>query len=207
LGDIDSCTKDGALGTEVLINRNRPPLGTFVFGPAYDGTCFVIKDNRLYYCKPKQPESWPELFYIEVGSPQNPGVTGTFHNGQPHYLTNHDIYYIQGTGEGLFNPIPLDAKTGAQSIRGALSIAGRGIFHTGPDGIYLYANGNDTKITENTLEPLFRGEDKEDMPGVYTMSNSWLWQSFPRLKNPDPDSLQTGYEFSHFHKTDVSVCH
>ena len=135
LDDIDTWISDGSLGSEVRTDNDRPPLGGFVFGPAYDGTCFIIKDNLLYYCPPKQPEVWPSLFFIEIGSPQFPGKTGVFFNGQPHYLTKNNIYFIQGTGSSVFNPIPVSAKTGAQSVRGAVAITGRGIFHTGPDGI------------------------------------------------------------------------
>jgi hypothetical protein len=174
LDSFDTYTSDAGLGTEVQTDRDRPPTGSFVFGPAYDGTCFIIKDNLLYYCKPKQPEAWPALFFIEIGAPQTPGVTGIFHGGQPHYFTKNSIYYIQGTGQSTFQPIPLKAKTGAQSIRGAVSVDGKGVFHTGPDGIYLYSSGNDQKITEETLEPIFRGETKNDMPGVGNMTTSWL---------------------------------
>ena len=173
--DFDTEISDGSLGGEVSTDNDRPPLGSFVFGPAYDGTCFIIKDNLLYYCKPKQPEDWPELNFVEVDVTEFPGQIGVFHNGQPHYLTTRDIFYIQGTGSGLFQPIRLSAKTGAQSIRGAVSITGIGIFHTGPDGIYLFSSGNDEKVTENALEPIFRGESVEGLPGVSDMSTSWLW--------------------------------
>lgn len=174
IDDFDSTIPDGALGPELEIDHDRPPLGIYVFGPAYDGTCFIIKDNRLYYCKPKQPEYWPALFFVEVGAPQNPGVTGVFHNGQPYYFTKTDIFYIQGTGDGTFLPIPMKAKTGAQSLRGAVSVDGHGIYHTGIDGIYLFANNTDRKITEDSLEPIFRGQSVNGMPAVADMSGSWL---------------------------------
>jgi hypothetical protein len=175
IDEFDTETSDGALGPEVQFDRDRPPLGTFVFGPTYDGTCFIIKDNLLYFSKPKQPEAWPSLNFIEVGPKQLPGKTGVFYNGQPYYLNESEIWHIQGTGSGLFQPIPTNAKTGAQSVRGAVSIAGHGIFHTGKDGIYLYANGMDRKITEDSLEPIFRGEDAENLPAVGDMSTSWLF--------------------------------
>lgn len=174
LGEIDSDTPDGNLSIIVQTNHNRPPAGTFVFGPAYDGTIFVIVGNALFFCLPKQPEHFPPLNSLQVGAPQFPGVTGLIHNGQVYYFTAVDIWYIQGTGGGTFLPVKMKAKTGAQSIKGAVSVDGKGIFHTGPDGIYLFASGNDTKMTENTLEPLFRGEDTNDIPGVSTMSTSWL---------------------------------
>ena len=181
LATFDSTTTDGGLGTVLRTDNNRPPLGSFCFGPAYDGTCFIIKDNRLYYCKPKRPEAWPSLYYIEVGPRQLPGKTGVFHGGQPHYLNSDEIWYIQGTGNGLFQPIPTNAKTGAQSIRGAASVSGKGIYHTGEDGIYLLANNNDIKITEDSLEPLFRGTDVEGMLGVSSMDDSWLFSYKNRL--------------------------
>jgi len=175
MDDFDSSTADSGLGTEVRTDNDRPPLGGFVFGPAYDGTCFIIKDNRLYYCRPKQPEAWPPLYYIEIGQLDFPGVTGVFFNGQPHYLTKNNIYFIQGTAQGVFNPVPMSSKTGAQSVRGAVAITGKGIFHTGPDGIYLYSGSNDQRITEPTLEPIFRGEAVGALPGVANMTSSWLW--------------------------------
>jgi len=170
-----SVQADSGLGDLVETDHDRPPLGSFVFGPAYDGTCFIIYNNLLYYCKPKQPEYWPTLYFIEVSTPQFPGKTGVFHNGQAYYFTANEIYYIQGTGHGTFFPLPMKAKAGAQSVRGALSITGKGIYHTGPDGIYLFSSGNDIKITEETLEPIFRGETVQTLPGVSDMSTSWLW--------------------------------
>lgn len=172
---FDSNLADGSLSDEVETDHDRPPLGSFVFGPAYDGTCFILYNNNLYYCKPKQPEYWPATYFIEVGQPQFPLKTGVFHNGQPYVASANEIYYIQGTGHGTFFPLPMRAKTGAQSIRGMLSVAGKGIYHTGPDGIYLFASGADIKITEDALEPIFRGEDAQDLPGVAEMSTSWLW--------------------------------
>ena len=170
----DSSLPDQELGDLVEFDHDRPPLGSFVFGPAYDGTCFILKGNLLYYCKPKQPEYWPALYFIEVGTKQLPLVTGVFHNGQPFVMSKTEIFYIQGTGHQTFFPLPMKAKCGAQSVRGAVSVAGKGIYHTGRDGIYLFANGSDVKITENSLAPIFRGETVQGMPGVSSMSTSWL---------------------------------
>lgn len=173
--NFDNGEADADLGDLIEDDHDRPPLGSFVFGPAYDGTCFIIKDNLLYYCKPKQPEYWPALYFIEVSTPIFPGKTMVFHNAQPYYLTADEIFYIQGTGHGTFFPLPMRAKCGAQSKHGAVSIQGKGIFHTGPDGIYLFGSGQDVKITEDALEPIFRGETVQDLPGVSDMSTSRLW--------------------------------
>jgi hypothetical protein len=177
---VDSNTADASLGDQVGTDHDRPPLGSMVIGPAYDGTCFILKDNLLHYCKPKQPEYWPSDYYIEVSQLQFPLKTSVFHEGQLHCLSAEDIFYIQGTGHGTIFPIKMKALTGAQSIFGAVSVKGKGIYHTGPDGIYLFS-GVDTKITEPTLEPIFRGEDAQGMPGVSSMSTSWLHQNGNKL--------------------------
>ncbi len=177
---VDTNTADSALGDQVETDHDRPPLGSVVLGPAYGGTCFILKDNNLYYCKPKQPEYWPALYFIEVSQLQFPLKTGVFHNGQLYVLTTENIYYVQGTGHGTFNSIPMKSLTGAQGVFGAVSVAGKGIYHTGPDGVYLFSS-EDKKITEPALEPLFRGEDVGGMPGVSSMTNSWLHQHSNRL--------------------------
>lgn len=185
---FDSTAIDGVLGGVVATDHDRPPLGSFVFGPAYDGTCFILKDNLLYYCKPKQPEYWPPTYFIEVSTPQLPLLTGFFHNGQVYVCSSAELYYIQGTGDGTFLPFMMRAKTGAQSLRGAVSIAGRGVYRTGPDGIYLFASGADTKVSEQQLDPIFRGETTNGIPGVGTMEGSWLY--------PYRNQLYFGYRSS-----------
>ena len=196
---FESTLPDGALGPEVETDHDRPPLlATYIFGPTFDGTLFALVDKRLFYCKPKQPEYWPLLYYIEVSVPQFPLITGLLHNSQVYVLTEKDIYYIQGSGHGAFLPLKRDAKTGAQSIRGALSVTGQGIYHVGHDGIYLFSGSNDQKITETTLDPIFRGETVEELPGVSTLTTSFLWQ----FKN----HLYFGYaSLGHAYPTNVLV--
>jgi hypothetical protein len=174
IGNFDSQQADADLGNLIETDHDRPPLGSFTFGPAYDGTCFILKGNLLHYCKPKQPEYWPATYFLEIGPPQFPLKTGLFHNGQTYVFSEVEIHYIQGTGHGRFLPLPMKAKAGAQSINGAVSVTGKGIYHTGPDGIYLFNPGADTKITEDSLEPIFRGETIQGLPGVARMSDSWL---------------------------------
>lgn len=171
---VDTNTADGSLGDSVETDHDRPPLGQFVSGPSYDGTSFIVKENLLYYSKPKQPEFWPSTFFIEVSIPQFPGKCPVvFHNGQPYFLTATEIYLIQGTGDGTFFPIPMKAKTGCQGVFCALSVYGKGIFHVSSDGIYLFS-GDDKKITEETFDPIFRGETVNGLPGVSDITTSWL---------------------------------
>ena len=171
---FSSAVADGSLSTEVSTDHNRPPQGTIVIGPNYDGTCFIVKDNFLYYCKPRQPEYWPSTYFIEVSAVQFPLVTAVFHNGQPYALTKTGIYHIVGTAHPLFQPIDMKAKTGAQGAYGAISVAGLGIVHVGKDGIYVFNGGSDIKITQNVLDVIFKGESSGGLPAVTSISTAWL---------------------------------
>lgn len=171
---------DTSLGTQLETDHNRPPLGTFVAGPNYDGTCFILKDNLLYFCKAKRPEYWPTAYYVEVCPVQFTCQCLVFHNGQPYVLTKHKIYYIQGTGSNTFFPLPMESITGAQGPQAAVSVHGHGIYHVGTDGIYLYSE-RDINVTQSRFRPIFRGETVNDMPGAYNLDRSWLIQYQNRL--------------------------
>lgn len=170
-------TTDSGLGTELEDNHDRPPLGSYVAGPNYNGTSFIIKDNLLYYSLPKQPEYWPSTYFIEASTKDSPGVALVFYNGQPYYLTKNDIYYIQGTGHPVFQPLDMKARTGCQGPKGAYTVDGQGIYHTGTDGLYLFAGGNDRKITKNNLDPIFTGTSGTSINGIPVASElttAWI---------------------------------
>jgi hypothetical protein len=174
---IDTNTADSALGSEVESNHDRPPLGAVVIGPSYNGICFILKDNLLYFCSSKRPEYWPTSNFIEVSTTQFPLKAGTFSNGQLYCASKNEIFFVQGTSASSFFPYPMKAKTGAQNVFGMITVQGKGIYHTGPDGVYLFS-GSDLKITEQTLEPIFRGETVNGVRGVSdNLANSWLYSA------------------------------
>lgn len=171
---VDTNTADSALGSEVATNHDRPPAGTFVAGPYYNGTCFIVKDNLLYYCLPKQPEYWPPTYYIEVSRPQDPGQCLIIYGGTPYYLTKQKIYTIQGTGHNSFFPYPTEALCGAQGPAGAIGVYGKGLYHVGPDGLYLYSMWGDKKVSQELFEPIFKGESVGGIPAAGNLGNAWL---------------------------------
>lgn len=172
---VDTSTADSALGDEVETDHDRPPLGSMVIGPTYNGISFILKDNLLYFSKAKQPEYWPTTNFIEVSTPQFPLKSAAFQNGQLYCFNKNEIFFIQGIDASSFFPYGMKAKTGAQNIFGAVSVAGKGIYHTGPDGVYLFS-GNDFNLTESTLGPIFRGTTTNGINGVSDeLENSWLF--------------------------------
>lgn len=170
---------DDSLGSEPPTTHNRPPLGTYVAGPSFNGIVFIIKEGQLYYSLSQQPEYWPLTYYLDVSSPDNPGKCLVFYNKHPYFITLNKIFYISGSGAADFYPIDISAKTGTQSVRGCLAIDGIGIFHIGSDGIYLtkpgteYFLGKDDKFTQ-AFNRTFRGETVNGIPGIYSLTNAWL---------------------------------
>jgi hypothetical protein len=150
----------------VETDHDRPPTGEVVGGPSYNGTLFLIDGPNLHYCKPKQPDYWPTDYYIEVSTPQQPGQSLVTHNGQVYYLTRTRIYYIQGTGHTTFFPLPMESGCGSRGPNCAISVHGKGIYHVGSDGIYLFNGSTDMNITSARLLPVFEGETVGTVPGI-----------------------------------------
>lgn len=172
---LDTTTADNSLGTEIETNHNRPPEGSFIIGPNFNGVCFIILNNLLYWCAAKRPEYWPSSYFAEVSSPQHPGICAIFWGGTLYYLTVADIYLIQGTGANTFFPYRQSAVTGTQGPQAVEAISGDGIYHVGADGVYRFAN-TDVKVTHGRYDRIFRGETVNDVPGVdrNRLNRSWL---------------------------------
>jgi len=170
---LDSTKTDSNLSTEVATNHDRPPLGSSVVGPSFNGVCFIIIDNLLYYSLAKQPDYWPLTNFIEVSPIQFPLKAQVFHSGQLYVLSKNKIYFIQGTGQNTFFPFKMESLTGAQGPNCAISVHGEGIYHVGSDGLYLYAQ-KDINITQTRFKPIFRGTTVNGIPGAGDLENAWL---------------------------------
>jgi len=172
---LDTDTEDSALGTEVASDHDQPPLGTFTFGPNLLGVCFILKDNRMYYALPKQPEYWPTNYYLEVSPVQFPLKAGCLYDGTVFLASTIEMYQIQGSGHESWFPSGMSALCGTVSPRVFIPVHGLGIFHLGNDGLYLYAGDKDENITNERFRPIFQGTTVEDVPGINKtyMANCW----------------------------------
>jgi hypothetical protein len=196
---IDSSNADSALGSEASwTNHERPPLGNVVLGPNFNGTCFILKDNNLYYCLPNQPEYWPSTYYVEVSSKQYPCVAGAFLDGTLYVATAIEIYQISGSGAGTFFPLPMSAQTGTVNYRAFEAVKGMGIYHLGFDGIYLYSGGKDQLVSRGNLDAIFSGETTGNIPGMNRtyIHNCWmrafhgkLYIGYPGGDSEYPDNI------------------
>ncbi len=179
-----SSQADSALGTELnWTNHDRPPLGGVVLGPNFNGTCFILKDNNLYYCLPNQPEYWPSDYYIEVSSLQFPLIAGAFLDGILYVASAVEVYQISGSVPGQFFPLPMGCQTGTVNYRCFEGVKGQGIYHMGAEGVYLYSGGKDQLVSRGNLDTIFYGETTGNISGLNRtyLTNCWMKSFHGRL--------------------------
>jgi hypothetical protein len=175
-------TSDTSLSITAPSNHDRPVAGSFTLGPNFNGTCFILFKNYLYFCLPKQPEYWPATYYVEVSPIQEPLIAGIFYTGQLYLATKNSIYSVPGAGAQTFFPVKQAALTGIQGKKGLYALDGIGIFHVGSDGLYLFSlQVGDKKFTADKLDRIFRGETVNDVPGAGDLSTAWIIQFKNRI--------------------------
>jgi len=174
--ESDLTTVDASLGSAVATDHDRPPLGTIVAGPDYNGYCFIAKDNLLYFSKPKQPEYWPTDYYLEVSTPDDPIKALQFFNGSLYVFSRSSIWQVQGTGYQSFAAVPISKTVGALGMDTVLGVADLGIFHVHTDGVWLFNGVKDTKVTHTRFGIIFDGTAVGTIPAVSTtnIANSLL---------------------------------
>jgi hypothetical protein len=194
---VASYAEDTELGSEVSYTNNRPPVGSMCFGPTYNGYCFIANGNKLYFCKPRQPELWPLNYYIECGPPQYPIRSLTIWGGSIWVMTDIEVYQIQGTGYQSFFPVPMKCPTGTRGRRALDSVKGGGMYHWGMDGVYAYTGTDDEKMSERLMGPIFKGESRGSIDGIdrtYLENciifafKSKVWLGFPSVGATYPDN-------------------
>jgi hypothetical protein len=195
---VDTTTADNALGTEVDIDHDRPPLGTIVAGPTYQGYVFILKDNLLYWCRPKYPEYWPATYYVEVCPIQFPLKAIIDYFGTWYCMNDREIFNIQGSGTSSFFTTPMKASCGTKGAQAVEAVKGLGILHLGNDGIYAFTQSGDSNITNEQFRLLFEGETVGNIPGINTdalanclmkVFNNKLYFAYPSAGETYPDNV------------------
>lgn len=185
---------DEELGSLVATDHDRPPLGTLVFGPSYDGTLFMTVGNLLYYSKPKQPEYWPALYFLEVCSPTETISAGCYYQGVLYLATEADLYTVTGTSATSFFPLPLNTGMGTRAAKCMKASRATGVVRLASDGLYQYTGGRDITISD-PFSLIFQGENSGAMPGMQRslMTNCWMVQRGEKLYFGYPSSALSVY--------------
>jgi hypothetical protein len=167
---------DTALGALVEEDHDCPPAGMTILGPVYNNTLFMLVGEKLYWSKPNQPEYWPTDYWLQVSSKGFRLRAGAFYDNVLYVASKEDIYMIQGTGTSSFFSLPTGTNIGAISDMTFIAVKGHGIYHMASDGIYLFSQGTDTRLTGGIFDPIFNGDTVGSIPGMNwdLLGYSWM---------------------------------
>jgi len=69
----------------------------------------------------------------------------------------------------------MSAQCGTVAKRCFLAVSGHGIYHLGPNGLYLFRVGGDENVTDQQFAPIFRGETVGSIPGMRLSQIARCW--------------------------------
>ena len=155
---LTSSKKDSDLGEVLSTDNDLPPSMTDMTGPHFDrifGIDSTLPD-KIPFSKAKEPDSWPVLNYLLIGTPGDPAKRVVMFEGVLFIFTVGGIYIVQGTDESSFVAIRTRAERGTSAPR-SIAVGERGIFYLTPDGIRFF-DGLHSEIISGEIEPVFYGQ-------------------------------------------------
>lgn len=135
----------------------------YLWGPAYD-LLFACGDpyrpGFVYWCKPGNPDSWPDGNQAEVCSTSEQLMNGTTLGGQAYVFSRERMYVLISniSTAGSITPQPTSCTEGLISPW-ALTTGGGAIFFVSATGVYMTTGGEQTNLSDSFLRPLFNGEE------------------------------------------------
>jgi len=183
---------DSFLGTLIEVNNDEPPSGIdCIGGPGQYNRLFAGVNNKLYFSKALKPESWPALYYVEVGTPYDQLLSLQDWGGSVFMFTKETIYSLQGTDPSTFYPNKTLVERGLFSKQ-AIVKTEKGIIYLSYDGIYLF-NGQVEQKISGKVDALFRGDI---VNGINPLNKAhidtcWLAYHNNKLFFGYPDSVNT----------------
>jgi hypothetical protein len=158
-----SSQADTALGGEVEVDNDPPPLASWCFG--YLEHMFILRDasnpHYLWWSKRYRPEQVPAENFIEIGHPQDPLQCGVAYGGLAGVFSRLTKYRILGNTTSGFVHQEAMTKRGTPAFN-AVVASEHGIIFPGHDGIFVTQLVSPDIEVSNQIEPLFFGEVVND---------------------------------------------
>jgi len=170
-------TADSALGALIEVDNDIPPAVSLssIAGPGAFNVIFIATGNTVYYSKVGRPESFPVLYYFNVGTPNDTIMALVDWAGLIFIFTKTAVYMVQGTDPDTFYPVKTMASRGLAS-KHAIKATEKGILYGSYDGIYAFNGQAEVCLTRDKVDPLFRGESVNGVSPVNleAVGSSWL---------------------------------
>lgn len=152
---------DGALGSEVEIDNDPPPLAHYAIH--HDNTMFLVGDadnpHYLWFSKRFLPESFPTGNFLEVGDANDPLQGGCSWVGLLAIFSRATKYRISGSVTGGFTAQESISRRGTRSPFAILPTQHGIVFVAPKDGIYLTDTLSEDTCLSLDIQPIFTGEE------------------------------------------------
>lgn len=145
------------------------PLSS-IWGPLQDlifGCGDPYRPGYIYFCKPGNPDSWPDDSLTEVCSPSEEILTGCLYGGQSFAFSGEHCFVLY---PNFSSDSPTVTSTITQCTRGlvsrwALATGISGMYFIASDGIYRTSGGPEDWISKD-IDPLFNGMSKNGVAAI-----------------------------------------
>lgn len=178
-----SSKKDSDLGELMQTDNDVPPVLTDLAGPHFDRLFGIdaLLSDKIPFSKAKEPDSWPVLNYLLIGTPGDPAKRVIMFEGVLFVFTVGGIYVVQGTDESSFVAIRTRAERGTIAPR-SVAVGDRGIFYLTLDGVRFF-DGLHSEIISAEIESIFYGQstlgiDAADMTKVAQFRGVYFDQKY-----------------------------
>src|SRR3989304_241506 len=198
---------DTSLGALVETDNDIPPSTSLssITGPGAFNTIFIATGNTVYFSKVGRPESFPALYFFNVGTPNDTIMALVDWAGLIFIFTKTAVYMVQGTDPDTFYPVKTMASRGLAS-KHAIKATEKGILYGSYDGIYAFNGQAEVCLTRDKVDPLFRGESVNGVSPVNleSISSTWLVYFNGKMFYGYPDSTYSTpnkvlvYDFDEF---------
>ena len=163
--EIDNFQPVPTVTTNGVTVLNQPLRS--IWGPLEDlifGCGDPNRPGHVYFCKPGNPDSWPDDNHTEVCAPSETLMNGGIYSGQSYVFSNEMAYllYPNLSGSGTtVTSTPTQCKKGLIAPW-TMAIGLGGVYFVASDGIYRTVGGPEEWLSRK-IDPLFRGKTRNGM--------------------------------------------
>jgi hypothetical protein len=154
-----------------------------------------LNPGLMYFSNNDNPDGASDSGYLEVTSPNEPLLNGCYAEGSNWVFSASSIFRVDPT-PGAVNPYAAFRVSGIEGLAApwAFNVISKLLYYWGPDGIYEYGFGNESKnITSDDLFPLFPNQGQAGQAGIPGVPVSIAGQTIYPPSYTFPNFLRIGY--------------
>ncbi|MBU2177483.1 MAG: hypothetical protein KJ556_20515 [Gammaproteobacteria bacterium] len=141
---------DSRLSVSAVMDQGIPPTGDIVV--AYGNQLFMAGDpdypQRLYFCLPNKPDSFPSVYYVETESADDKILNIAKFAGKLYLVQGEGIATLLGSDATNYTTYNTRSHIGTIA-RWSTAVGPDGIYFVGSDGIYRFDGLQSSRVSDS----------------------------------------------------------